>query len=363
MSRLDLVLLGVVFSLIISIKSTGILFVVAVVPLLLYNLYKNRTVSKKKTNIHKSFFGPFLIIALPLVFGLYWYIKNWVLYGSPIYPFGFKILGHSLFPGQTFQEFAANAVSNLQALPKGCAERIWFVWTEQKDWYGCFYNYDTNYTGLGPIWFIVLLPAIFLSIYVAIKNKKYALMGVGVTILGLFMVYPTNYYSRYTMFITGLGILSLGLMLDAVSSRYSTLVKFLSILLVIYVILTNFTLCNFPPRTVKAQILNFKSNSGRGPIYDNLPGRAFVFLQYKIKPGDLVVYDSSPYFIYPLWRPDFSNRVEYIKSSDESEWLKMLRIKKTHFVFTTYYSRENKWAEKNLKRIYKDELYNVYQAN
>lgn len=361
LNNLDLLLLGIIFSLILSIKSTGLLFVAAAVPLLLFNLYQNR--SREKGTFVPSYVMPLMFVAIPMIFGLYWYIKNWVVYGSPIYPFGFKLLGAHIFPGQTFQEFAANAVGGLKDLPKGCANRIWFVWTEQKDWFGCFYNYDTNYTGLGPIWFVLLIPAVLTAGYSALKEKRYKLIAVAATIVGLFAIYPTNYYSRYTMFVTAIGIIGLGVVLDKLSGNYQKAIKVIAIVLAVSVIATNFVLCNFPPRVVKDQILHLGDNSARGPAYNGNPGLAFVYIESHIKPSELVVYDSSPFFIYPLWRPDFSNKVAYLPSKDKEDWLRQVRANHTRYVFTTIWSKERPWAEASLPQVYKDEIYEIYQAN
>lgn len=362
LSNLELFLLGMIFSLIISVKSTGLLFVVAVIPLLLFNLYRNRSVKNKKIDYFKTYIKPFLFVAIPTVFGLYWYIKNWIVYGSPIYPFGFKLLGTSIFPGPTFQEFAAGAVSNLQALPKGCASRIWFVWTEQKDWFGCFYNYDTNYAGLGPVWFVLLIPAALLGIWHMVRNKRYELLAVMATIAGLFVIYPTNYYSRYTMFVSAIGILGFGFLLSRLSAVYTRIIKTIALFLVLSVMATNFVLCNFPPRTVKDQIKNLSANSNRGPVYEINPGKAFTFIGSKLQPSDHVIYDSSPYFIYPLWRTDFGNKVSYLPSVSKEDWLKKLKNSDIDYVFTTVWSKENKWAQTSLESIYKDDTYEIFKT-
>ncbi len=354
--KIDWVLLGILFSLIISVKSTGFLFVLVLSPLLSWQLYKNFGKHPK------SYLQPLLLILLPTSFGLYWYVKNFILYRSPIYPFGFKLAGISIFPGKTFQEFAADAVQST-SLPNGCAQRIWFVWTEQKDWFGCFYNYDTNYAGLGPIWFIILIPAVLISIYFAIKKRNALYFAVTATIVGLFAIYPSNYYSRYTLFITAVGIFALSIVLTNLRKDVSRLVKGLALVLAVSVIATNFVLCNFPPLVVKAQFKSVVAGSERGEVYSNMPGKAFVFLEDKVQPGQVVDYDSSPYFIYPLWKPDFSNKVIYIPASNEESWYKELDNKHVVYVFTTLNSKENHWAESKLKGIYKDDTYEIFKVS
>lgn len=359
LGKLDLVLLGVAFSLIISIKSTGLLFVLALAPLLLWKLYSNR--NKKTKNAIKQYVVPLALVVAPMAFGFYWYIKNLVLYHTPIYPFGFKLLGLSIFPGKTYQEFATDAVSQT-SLPEGCLQKLWFVWTEQKDWFGCLYNYDTNYAGFGPIWFIILVPATVVAIYFAIKKRNYLFMAVSAATLVIFLAYPANFYTRYTMFIAGVGIVALGLVLTNIHKVTANLVKILTIALAAVVIFTNFVLCNYAPLTVKQQFKEVRAGSVRGSVYSHFPGQAYTFLEAQARSGDVVAYDSKPFFIYPLWKPDFSNDVLYVPANDPDTWYKEIRTKSVDYVFTTLTSKENKWAIDHLKSIYKDEMYEIYEV-
>jgi hypothetical protein len=355
LDKLDLVLVGIIFSLLIAIKSTGVFFVIALVPLLVWNLY---------TSYGKNLTGyirPLLVIFAPTSFGLYWYVKDWVLYGSPLYPFGFKVAGITLFPGKNFQA-SVDAALQATALPHGCLQRIWYVWTEQKDWFGCLYNYDTNYAGLGPIWFIILIPAIIVSVYFAIKKRNTLYLWVMATVVGLFAVYPANFYSRYTMFVTAIGIVALGIVLSSISKLTATFVKIATIVLVLSVIATNFVLCNFAPATVASQLRSVLSDSARGSVYANFPGEAYVFLEARVHPGEVVAYDSNPFFIYPLWTPDFSDTVLYLPAADETVWYSQVATKHVRYVFTTLSSKENRWAKDRMKDIYKDQMYEIFQA-
>lgn len=358
LSSLDALLIGIVFSLLISIKSTGFLFVAVLAPLLLWKLYANLG------RQYKRYIKPLVLIILPMSFGLYWYIKNYVIYGSPIYPFGFKLAGHSIFPGKTFQEFAAEAVSGLPNLPKGCVDRIWFVWTEQKDWFGCLYNYDTNYAGFGPIWFILLIPGLLMSLYFAIRKRAALFLAVFATVIALFAIYPSNYYSRYTMFVTSLGIFGLSITLSTIHKNIANVVKSLALVLVVSVIGTNFVLCNYSPEVVKNQIKSIYHGSGRGAIYGNMPGHAFVYMEETVRAGDVVAYDSKPYFIYPLWKTDFSDKVIYVPATSAADWYNGLRKESVDYVFTVVYSRENPWAKAGgMTSIYKDEMYEIFKVN
>jgi hypothetical protein len=355
LGKLDLALIGIVFSLLIAIKSTGLFFVLTLLPFLFWNLYTSYGKSFKR------YIRPTLLVITPMFFGIYWYVKNFVLYGSPLYPFGLKAGGITIFPGKNFQASVESALQ-LTSLPHGCVQRIWFVWTEQKDWFGCLYNYDTNYTGLGPIWFIILIPAIVVSVYFAIKQRNALYLAIAAAIAALFSVYPANFYSRYTIFITAVGILALGIVLTNIGRLTANVVKGVIIVLAVSVIATNFTLCNFSPRVIKDQLKSERAGSARGAIYSINPGAAYVFLEGRVKPKEVVAYSSKPFFIYPLWTPDFSDTVLYFPANSVAAWYQQIARKHVKYVFATRISKENKWASDRMKAIYKDETYEIFQT-
>ncbi len=361
LAKLDLLLMGIIYSLIISLKYTGFLFIFVSLPILLYSLY---VLNSKKINHQLSWYSKKLILViLPASLGLFWYIKNLVLYHNAFYPFGLKLFGVTIFGGKTFQSLASSASVGL-ALPHSYLHKIWFVWTEQRNWFGCFYNYDTNYAGLGPIWFVVMLPAIILSLYLALKKKNYLYLWLTILVGIIFIIYPANYYTRYTMFISIVGVYSLGLLLSNMAVAYKNIVKFITIILALIVIQTNFTFCNFSPSVIVAQYNSFMAgNSRMGPAYENTLGAAYIKLQSLIKPNEVVAYDSSPNFIYPLWNRSYSDKVIYIPANNSKEYFDGISANKVKYLFIDFGSKEYNWiAASNLnKPIYKDAQYEIYK--
>ena len=354
--RMEWLLLGIIFSLMLSIKSTGVLFIAVLVPLMAWRLYGDWKAHDRRWRV---VINPLLLVAIPCVFGLYWYLKDWALYGSPIYPFGFKLLGHSIFPGKTFQEFAANAVNGSTSLPPGNLARIWYVWTEQKDWFGCLYNYDTNYAGFGPIWFVIMLPAIVTALYLAIRKRKWLFVAVVGLIGLLFWLYPSDYYTRYTVFVTSAGILALAFALTHIGRVVGNGVKVLTIGLATFVGFTNYTLCTVSPSDIGPELKHVEHGSDRGLVW---PGKAFMFVQNHMKPGQTVTYDSKPWFIYPLWNANFSNRVIFVPATNKADWLKKVHQENVSYVFTQEPDNEESWAKSSFKMIYKDGDNEVFQV-
>lgn len=362
--KLDLIMLGLTYALIISLKYTGFLFVLVTLPILFWHLYLD---AGRNIKNWRYYISRLAAVCIPASLGLYWYLKNYYLYNTPLYPFGLKLMGYSIFPGKTFQEFADGAVTSVSALPRGYFSRIWFVWTEQKDWYGCFYNYDSNFTGFGPIWFILLMPSILVSFVMAYRKRNRPMLMLQLSMMVLFFIYPANYYTRYTIFVIGLGLISFAYVLTNIHSLLvNRLLKCIAVVLAITVLITNVTLCNFSPNTLEVQIDSFKSRNFRGgSTYVNTLGEAYVYMQNSVGEGDTIAYDSSPYYIYPLWRADYKNKVIYVPADSKDEWINSLRSSSVDYVFTQNISKENTWIKQaaGFELIYKDDMYEIYKTN
>jgi len=360
--RLDFLLLGIICSLLLSIKSSGLIFVAALVPLFLWKLWrqnKDESIAKLKT-----FAWQLGLVALPLIFGAYWYVKNLFLYGTPLYPFGIKVAGIQLFPGKTFEEFLGPVMDGFTQLPKGCLERVWFTWTEQERWSGCLYNYDSTFAGLGPVWFVILLPAAILGIALAIWKKNYLFLYISAVAAAVFALHPFNFYSRYTLFIALVGIIGFGLVLTHITSLARTVSKVSVILLALVVAFTNLTLCYFTVDAIRMQWRSLKDPALVGEtFYAVNPGKAYIFMSRTAEPGDVVAY-GNVYFIYPLWRADYKNSLVYTPADkDVHSWLESLRRSNATYVFTDKTSKEHAAAaEAQLKTIYEDDLYEVYKV-
>lgn len=363
LSWLDLVITGVIFSLLIAVKSTGLIFVLACVPFLLMNILK----FKKHRLIpeYKQYMLHLGLVFLPMLFGLYWYIKNLFVYGSPLYPFGLKAFGVTIFPGRTFQDFIAGAFTGSSVMPADALQRLWFVWTEQKDWFGCLYNYDSTFSGLGPVWFTILIPSILVATVLAIKRRQYLFLALTVAVAVVFAIYPANFYARYTIFLVLAGVMSFGLVATLLGDSVRRFSRIVAIGLALVVIATTFTLCNFSPTVIRNQINNVKAGHPReGLAYRNTFGDSYLFLQNRVQAGETVAYGSAPYYIYPLWKADFSNRVVYLPVKDKAKWYKELAEQDVKYVFTNLKGDEHDWIEKDarFKTIFRDKINEIYEV-
>ncbi|GBE06420.1 MAG TPA: hypothetical protein ENH31_03070 [Nitrospirae bacterium] len=128
-----------------------------------------------------------------LLLGGYWYIKNWVLYGNPVYPIRITFLDITLF------EWLFEGIIDPMPLVLDKMSPLimpFYVWLEKVE----YYLYDSRLSGFGPIWFILLLPSMAIALWHSIKTKKYNFLFVSVILIITFILYPRDWYPRYVIF-------------------------------------------------------------------------------------------------------------------------------------------------------------------
>lgn len=350
--------IGIAAGIIFSLKSAGIIFLIVIGLWLFISLLKDAALDIK----HKLLI--LVIFSTPVLIGSFWYFKNLFMYQNPIYPYGLKALGHQIFQGQSFDEGAAEAMKAFPFFPKGMLQRMWFVWTEQKDWWGCLYNYDANFTGFGPVWFIFILPALLIQALVSPIKRNTKFLLYLVSTLAILAIYPLNYYTRYTVFIIGVGLAALAITISGMSERAAKISKYMLIALSGFAFLTTLSLCNYPPLTIKNQLKVSPPDDRRGTAYKSVIGPAYLYIQDHAGNGDVVVYTRSSMFVYPLWNRQYSNKVIYIKANDIQQWSKKVKESGAKYVFTHKLSPESEsLRDSGYKRVYEDNEYEIYKTN
>jgi len=213
---------GAAIGLTLSTKSTGIalggIAFLALVGVWINNVFFPTQTTAKRPKLQqlaeKSFprLTFLLVIALiALAGGGYWYIRNFLITGTPIYPVGVTILGHTLFPGVSISE----AVSEYSMIPTQLRNqlpiiRVFYTWAQGlMAWPVSIKGYDSRDAGLGFLWIFACIPSIGISLFSIPKlmpaQKRSLLILVGVTGLA-FLTAPLNWWARFTIWIYALGL-------------------------------------------------------------------------------------------------------------------------------------------------------------
>lgn len=138
------------------------------------------------------------IILIALAGGGYWYIRNMLVTGSPLYPVGVKLLGHTLFPGVSVSEAISEYSNTLTQLKNhSTVFKVLYTWAQGFiAWPVSIKGYDIRDAGLGFLWLFACIPSIAISIFSIPKLmptlKKSLLILAGVTGVA-FLATPMNW--------------------------------------------------------------------------------------------------------------------------------------------------------------------------
>lgn len=321
----------------------------------------------------KSSFVLYLIyfIVPAALMGGYWYIKNLVVYSNPVYPIEVSFFNIKLFKGLYggIIDPVPDALSRLSPLGK-----LFYVWREKVE----YYLYDSRLSGFGPIWFILLLPSTVIAVFYAIKRKIYNFLFLSVILTVTFIIYPRNWYTRYVVFILGLGALSFGLALDYFE-RGQRAIKIITLLLVMYTFFFSNSPCIMPWKI--KEFINLPPEerviARHAPFNIDLQARQdyglWVWISNDVLDGSVLAYTFEPLFLAPLWNSGFTNKIAYVKSEKFNKWVESLKNNQTTHILIKQNSIEDGWIKEvgtkldissgRFDVVYSDKNYKVLRFN
>ncbi len=301
----------------------------------------------------------FIYFCVPLLLsGGYWYMRNWIVHGNPVYYMDVSLFGVTIFKGMKsdWVETAPAVIDRLNYFTS-----MAHVWMEKVE----YYMYDSRLSGFGPIWFILFLPAILFSLIRAAAQRNYVFLFISSVLLITFIIHPRNWTTRYVMFIVGFGAVSFGLVLEQFHQRASV-IRIMAILLAAYTFITVNSPCIMPGqiKTFLGMPARERTLSKHKPF--NIDSRVrseygyWIWIENNISRGDTLAYTfeaftldtSKPFFTAKLWNREFSNKAVYVKSDTYNGWLKEMNNHDTSYILTRQGSVEDRWIEKERKLFY-----------
>lgn len=162
-----------------------------------------------------------LVLLIAMAVGGYWYIRNYLHTGTPLYPIGFQPAGINIFPGVEIPfQFPPPDTPLNKHWPQIC--RVLYSWLDNPTgWHLALTEVSHNSGGLGLLWIFGCLPAlvwVLASIILRTGGRKggWRLPAgtgpawIGITIIGLVLFFAMpprhNHKVRYIIWIYGLGL-------------------------------------------------------------------------------------------------------------------------------------------------------------
>jgi hypothetical protein len=160
-------------------------------------------------------FSGWVLLTLVAVPGAFWFLRNMLHEGNPIWPIRLDFAGHTLLPGTGSVNDLLDAAHNTpkELRPFGEARRIAFTWLQ---WTGAATTYDDRYAGLGWAWPFAAVPALFTLLSRRARGTLGpAVCGPALFVLALtavgFALQPMRWWPRYTVWLWGAGAFALAL--------------------------------------------------------------------------------------------------------------------------------------------------------
>lgn len=284
--------------------------------------------SQVKTNrlplFRKGFLKDLCLYFTPvLLIGGIWYIRNYILFSNPVAPIEVTLFGQTLFNGPMTPTDVAHNTPVLTHPPS-----IINAWLERAapGWSHPVYNYDTGRGGFGPMFFILLLPSILFCLFIAYRKGLRRYLVISLLFILSFLVVPMNWWSRYTIFFCGFGVLSFTVVMDHLL-RPKTIA-----LIALPIIVLTFILGNAHPYFKPESVLDFAHRPLDARQSSDFPAlfedQQELFRKILEKPGVTILYTGIPHqFSYPLWGSNFTNTVTYIPKHyvDYEEFINHIR--------------------------------------
>ena len=155
-----------------------------------------------------------LVAVVATAVGGYWYVRNYLHTGNPLYPVGLTVGGQPIFAGEPVEQVIAaaeNTPPDVRGWPS--ALRVPYVWSQAgspgRRWPAPILTVDSRLGGLGFLWPLGCVPAVVWlwgRVLCADRRRFAPLLWLTGFIIAAFLLQPANWWARYTVWIYALGL-------------------------------------------------------------------------------------------------------------------------------------------------------------
>jgi hypothetical protein len=334
-----LCLAGVAGGLTLGMKSSAAVNIgVASVVLLGHGLY---LLWQKRLTGSELLYRALAFAGLILAFGTFWYFRAWVVYGNPLYPFSIEVAGHTLFAGKgSVHEMimVPNTPAEVSNLPKW--KQIWVSWTSEPQ----SATYEQRLGGYGLQWLWALVPAALAWIVYTLRKRRAVFMLLVLPFIVMFLLQPTPWWGRYTLFIVGFACVAFVGLLHSVKQRWIRFVLQLTCFSLLAVSLWHqHTPESFAKLREASDLPRLERSLGKlyysdYAFLDELPNGSRIALRF----GD---------FAYPFFGDHFQHRVYSLQMKDEASFWRLIDEERIDILFTITLEPYDDWANARPDRM------------
>jgi hypothetical protein len=328
--RLPLLMTALAAGLLPATKISGLLFAAALFALLFFALLLQRA----SRRIAMASLATFAAIAMCA--GGIWFVVNTLGHVNLVYPVPVKVLGRTLLQGE---DFAVNAIIDGEAkIAGGIAPAL----RHASAWFdaGNSFVIGERFSGFGPLWAGVGLPALLVGIVVAAWRRHWMLVGmVGVSVL-LLAAIPASWTPRYGLFLIAVSAGGLALLEPWLRPRARGIAKLLVVGLSAISIALAVDMGSFDAKRIRtfAQLPESERIATRWDA--GAFGATHQQLARLTQEKSVTVAYAGFMLPYPLWGEDFRNRVIHVPLLNDAEYFDVLKVTGVNYFFAPANSGE-----------------------
>ncbi len=299
-----------------------------------------------------------LVIAVPTVaLGAYWYLRTWVAFGNPLYPFALNIPGFAFPSVGTVETLAVIPVTPQDLVGKPGWMQLVLSWLMDPGMQigvansqGFIYQYSQRPGGLGPQWTLLFAPAMVgFAIYSLWKRRDIFVLLVLPFAL-ILLAQPSVWWSRFTISLVALGVIAFGFLLefllDALRGRWRAVgygLQVVALALVLYSLTLSELAVTFPP----SYLADLAQTSQEGHTYGAYWDPSFHWVD-QVKPGSHIAETSTTlldsWIVYPLFGAHYQNQICPVEAPNGEGLLQSLRSCKAEYLMMSTRPHDQPYA-------------------
>jgi hypothetical protein len=348
-------------------KGTGLAYVGVLGLVVLAGIVRLRIRGDLQTRAMLGTLGVFVVGLVAT--GGFWYGRNLLQHGNPVYPFELSVGGVQIFSGR----FHLNEVLSNPSQYRGESNwhRVLHSWfhdaTPTRGGDG-FYEYEERVGGFGIVWPWLMLPALAVFVVFCARRRRDLLLALIVPVLLIFLLQPYEWWSRFTMILPAMGAVALVHAVDRLRGRPRLVLEVATVALVFFgaALATG----KVDPAGHGREISAFRVvRLAVEPYRDRTLGRLFhtEYAWLDAVPHDAridVELGDEPRFISPAFGPTFQRPIHALLARDERSFKSRLTSDRADYVFVGHGSKLDRLAARDtaLTLVYRNYRVSAYRV-
>lgn len=315
-------------------------------------------------------FGALGIFIVGLVAtGGFWYGRNLLQHGNPVYPFDLSVGGVQIFSGP----WRVNEVLSNPSQYRGESNwhrvlHSWFHDATPRRGTDGFYEYEERVGGFGIVWPWLMLPALAVFVAFSARRRRDLLLALIVPVVLIFLLQPYEWWSRFTMILPAMGAVALVHLVERLHGRLRTALQAATVTLVF--LGAALATGKVDPAGHGLEISAFRVvRLAVQPYRERTLGRLFhpEYAWLDAVPQDAridVELGYEPRFISPAFGPKFERPVRKLRARDERSFKNQLASDRADYVFVGHGSKLDRLAARDeaLTLVYRNYRVSAYKV-